>query len=81
VLYINILKLLSSLILSAFIDYMQNKLFRNVKDINNNKEIKVNIIFKVKCKLFKQLAVFLIVFIILNKIFKSFIVNIIACLF
>jgi hypothetical protein len=78
VLYINILKLLSSLILSAFIDYMQNKLFRNVKDINNNKEIKVNIIFKVKCKLFKQLAVFLIVFIILNKILKSFIVNIIA---
>jgi hypothetical protein len=81
VLYINILKLLPSLILSAFIDYIQNKLFRNVKDINNNREIKVNIIFKVKCKLFKQLAVFLIVFIIFNKIFKSFIVNIIACLF
>jgi hypothetical protein len=57
---------------------MQNKLFRNVKDINNNKEIKVNIILKVKCKLFKQLAVFLVVFIILNKIFKSFIINVIA---
>jgi hypothetical protein len=60
---------------------MQNKLFKNVKDINNNREIKVNIIFKVKCELFKRLAVCLIVFIILSKIFKSFIVDIIAYLF
>jgi hypothetical protein len=60
------------------ISFLKKKL---KKGINNNKEIKVNIIFKVKCKSFKQLAVFLIVFIILNKIFKSFIVDVIACSF
>jgi hypothetical protein len=43
--YINILKLLAYLILSAFINYIKNKFFKNIKNINNNKVIKVNIIF------------------------------------
>ena len=67
--YINILKLLINLISSAFINNIKDKLFKDIKNINNNRVIKVNIIFKVKFGSFKQLIILLIIFIIFYKVF------------
>jgi hypothetical protein len=57
------------LVLSALVNNVKYKLPGNIKNINNNRVIKVNIVFKVKLESFKWLAMPLIMFIIFYKVF------------
>jgi hypothetical protein len=47
---IDILEPLAGLISSAFIDYMEYKFPYYIKDIDDNRVIKIDIVFKVKFK-------------------------------
>jgi hypothetical protein len=48
--YINILKPLTGLISSALVNDMKYKFLKNIENVNDNRVIKVNIVFKVKLK-------------------------------
>jgi len=50
VLSANILKLFTSLISGSFVDYIKDKFTINVKHINDNKVVKIDIVLKVKLK-------------------------------
>jgi hypothetical protein len=41
----NIIKLSASLISSAFVDYVENRLPINIEDVDDYKVIKVNVVF------------------------------------
>jgi len=47
----NILKLFTGLISGSFVDYIKDKFTINVKHINDNRVVKIDIVFKVKLKL------------------------------
>ena len=44
----NILKLFTSLISGSFVDYIKDKFTINVKHINDNKVVKIDIVLEVK---------------------------------
>jgi len=46
----NILELFASLVPGSFVDYIEYKFTINVKYINDNKVVKIDIILKVKLK-------------------------------
>jgi hypothetical protein len=73
---IDILKLLTSLISSAFIDYVEYKFPRYIKDINDNRVIKIDVVFKVKFKSIKWLTVPLKMFAIIRQVFKCPLINV-----
>jgi len=50
VLSANVLKLFTSLVSGSFVDYIKDKFTINVKHINNNKVVKIDIVFKAKLK-------------------------------
>ena len=59
---------------------LKNWLAVNIYNINNNKEVKVIVIFKSKLKLAKELLVHLVVIIVLYKILNCLNLNFITCL-
>ena len=59
---------------------LKNQLTANIYYINNNKEVKIIVIFKGKLKLAKGLLVYLTVIIVLCKILNHFNLNFIICL-
>jgi hypothetical protein len=46
----NVLKLFTGLVSGSFVDYIKDKFTINVKHINDNKVIKIDIILEVKLK-------------------------------
>ena len=62
------------------INNLENWLAANIHNINNNKEVKVVVIFKGKLKLFKGLLVYLIVIAVLYKMLNCFNLDFITCL-
>ena len=62
------------------INNLENWLAANIYNVNNNKEVKVIVIFKGKLKLVKGLLVYLIVIIVLDKILNYLNFNFITCL-
>jgi hypothetical protein len=50
VLSANVLELFTSLVSGSFVDYIKDKFTINVKHINDNRVIKIDIVFKVKLK-------------------------------
>ena len=62
------------------INNLKNWLAVNIYNINNNKEVKVIIIFKGKLKLAKKLLVYLIVIAVLYKMLNCLNLNFIICL-
>jgi hypothetical protein len=46
----NVLELFTSLVSGSFVDYIEDKFTINIKHINDNKVIKIDIVFKVKLK-------------------------------
>jgi hypothetical protein len=66
---IDILKPLTGLILSAFINNVEYKFIKDIKNINDNRVIEIDVVFQVKLELFKRLAVFLTMLIIFRKVF------------
>ena len=46
----NVLELFTSLVSGSFVDYIKDKFTINVKHINNNKVVKIDIVFKAKLK-------------------------------
>ncbi len=67
--YTNILKPLAGLVSSALVNDMEYRFARDIENINNNRVIKVNVIFQVKLESSRQLAVFLAVLIVFRKVF------------
>ena len=61
------------------VNNLKNWLAANIYNINNNKEVKVIVIFKGKLKLAKGLLVYLAVIIVLYKIFNHLNLNFIIC--
>jgi hypothetical protein len=51
--YINILKPLTGLISSTLVNDVKYKLPGNIENVNDNRVIKVNVVFKVELKSFK----------------------------
>ena len=62
------------------VNNLKNWLAANIYNINNNKEVKVIVIFKGKFKLAKGLLVYLAVIVILYKILNCLNLNFIICL-
>ena len=62
------------------INNLKNWLGTNIYNINNNREVKVIVIFKGKFKLAKRLLVYLIVIAVLYKILNCFNLNFITYL-
>ena len=62
------------------INNLKNWLTTNIYNINNNNKIKVIVIFKSKFKSAKRLLVYLVVIIVLYKIFNYLNLNFIICL-
>jgi hypothetical protein len=60
---------------------MKYKLPGDIENINNNRVIKVNIVFKVKFELSGRLAVLLVVFIVFYKVFQGSSINVMPCSF
>ena len=58
---------------------LSNELLLLLYNINNNKEVKVVVIFKGKLKLIKRLLVYLAVIIVLYKILNCLNLNFITC--
>ena len=59
---------------------MKNWLTANIYNINNNKEVKIIIIFKGKLELIKELLVYLAVIAVLYKMLNCLNFNFITCL-
>ena len=62
------------------INNLKNWLAANIHNINNNKEIKVIVIFKSKLKSARELLVYLAVITVLYKILNRLNLNFITCL-
>ena len=62
------------------VNNLKNQLIANIYNINNNKEVKVIVIFKGKLKLAKGLPVYLIIITVLYKILNYLNFNFITCL-
>ena len=62
------------------VNNLKNQLATNIHNINNNREVKVIVIFKGKLKSAKGLLVYLIVIIVLYKVFNCLNFNLITYL-
>ena len=62
------------------VNNLENWLAANIYNINNNREVKVVVIFKGKLKLVKGLLVHLVVIVVLYKILNCLNLNFITCL-
>ena len=62
------------------INNLENWLAANIYNVNNNKEVKIIVIFKGKLKLAKGLLVYLTVIAVLYKVLNCLSLNLITCL-
>jgi hypothetical protein len=69
------------LISSALINNIKYKFTINIEDIDNNRVIKIDIIFKVEFELSKWLVIFLVMFIVFYKVFECSFINVVTSLF
>jgi hypothetical protein len=67
--YIDILEPLAGLVSSAFVNDVEYKFAGNIKNINDNRVIKVNVVFQVKLESSRRLVVFLVMLIVFRKVF------------
>ena len=44
----NVLELFTGLVSGSFVDYIEDRFTINIKHINNNRVVKIDIVFKVK---------------------------------
>ena len=61
------------------VNNLKNWLAIKIYNINNNKKVKIIVIFKGKLKLIKGLLVYLVVIVVLYKIFNHLNFNFITC--
>ena len=62
------------------INYLKNWLAAKIYNINNNKKVKVIVIFKGKLKLIRELLVYLAVIAVFYKVLNCLNLNFITCL-
>jgi len=56
------------MVFSAFVDHIEHRLPGDIKDIDDNREIKAYIVSQVKSKLSRGYSILLIVFVVLRKV-------------
>jgi hypothetical protein len=65
----DILELLASLVSSAFVDNVEHKFAGNIENIDDNRVIKIDVVFQVELESSRRLAIFLAMLIIFRKVF------------
>jgi hypothetical protein len=78
---INVLKPLTGLVSCTFIDYVKHKLPYNIKDVNDNGVIEIDVVSQIELKSAGCFPVLLIVFTIFCQVFKRIVIDIVACTF
>ena len=77
----DILEPLASLISSAFVDDVKDRLPGDIENIDDNRVIEVNVVFEVEFESSGRLAVLLAVFTVFCKVFQGSSINVVPCSF
>ena len=78
---VNVLELLASLVTGVFVEYVEYRFPGNIKNIDNNGVIEVDIVPQVEPEISGRLGVLLTILTIFREVFQYFFIDIVICPF